>query len=187
MREIEVKAKIKNKDNLIKKLNDLGCVLSEPKHQHDRVYFPNGVTFEGNNLKNHNVLRIRTESSSDNQTHTFTFKKATGDYLNKIEKESKIVGAQEMHEIILALGYYLFIEIKKSRTTSRFNDYEICIDEVDELGTFVEIEKIVDEEVEGDEIIQELNEFLIKLGINPSDNVTKGYDILLGSQKYLNQ
>ncbi|MEY2672092.1 MAG: hypothetical protein RL687_509 [Candidatus Parcubacteria bacterium] len=183
MREIEVKAKIKDKGKLLKKLAELGFVFDSEKHQHDRVYFPNGVEFTGGNIIGQNVLRIRTEEKNGNKKSMFALKYSASEALDKIEKEFEITDTDQMHEVILMLGHYLFIEIKKHRMTGKYKDYEICIDEVEDLGSFIEVEKIVEEDVAGDQILIELDEFLNNLNIDQSDKTIHGYDILMGNLK----
>lgn len=183
MREIEVKARIKDKEKLLKKLFDMGCVLGNHKTQHDKVYFPNGVEFDGKNIVGHNVLRIRTEEKEGNKKSMFALKYSASTALDKIEKEFEIGDSEQMHESIQMLGYYLFTEIKKHRMTGKYADYEICIDEVEELGSFIEVEKMAEEDTDGTPILAELNAFLATLDIEPSDNVIHGYDILMGNLK----
>lgn len=186
MREIEVKAKIKNKEKLLKKLADLGFVFDSEKYQHDRVYFPNGVEFTGSNIIGQNILRIRTEEKNGNRKSMFALKYSASAALDKIEKEFEIGDTDQMHEVIKMLGHYLFIEIKKHRRTGKYGDYEICIDEVEDLGSFIEVEKIVEEDVAGDQILIELDEFLNTLDIDQSDKTIHGYDILMGNLKNKN-
>ncbi|MEK7095558.1 MAG: hypothetical protein AAB917_02765, partial [Patescibacteria group bacterium] len=61
MKEIEVKAHLKNEDQVIKKLLELGCVLSEPVRQVDTVYTKVLGTIE-EYLTNDHFLRIREKS-----------------------------------------------------------------------------------------------------------------------------
>jgi adenylate cyclase class 2 len=82
-----------------------------------------------------------------------------------------------MAEIVLLMGYYEFNTVSKVRRKCRYKNYEICLDEVEELGNFIEVEKMSDEP---SEVVQEeLFTFLESLGISREDRATKGYDILL--------
>jgi adenylate cyclase class IV len=45
MYEVEVKARLKDRDAVIKKLQDLGCKFGEELHQVDHVFIPEGVVF----------------------------------------------------------------------------------------------------------------------------------------------
>ena len=68
-------------------------------------------------------------------------------------------------------------KVTKVRQTTNVGEFEICIDEVEDLGSFIEIEKISDED--SDAVRSELNDFLEILGVSASDEVHKGYDILI--------
>ena len=46
MKEIEVKAKVRNLEEVKQKLSALGCVFSEPVLQDDRIYLHNSIEFE---------------------------------------------------------------------------------------------------------------------------------------------
>jgi len=54
---------------------------------------------------------------------------------------------------------------------------EICLDEVENLGSFIEVEKMSDGDSK--QIQEELAEFLGLLGVSPKDRVTKGYNTLM--------
>ncbi len=186
MREIEVKAKITDKEILLKKLESLGCTFGENKYQIDKVYFPNNIKFTGGNIVGQNILRIRTETKGSETKSLFALKYSPTQALDKIEKEFEISDPIQMHESIIMLGYYLFVEVKKNRMIGKYKDYEICIDEVENLGSFIEVEKLVEENVESEAIFKELYEFLISLNVDPKQNVSQGYDIQLGNLKNKN-
>ena len=65
----------------------------------------------------------------------------------------------------------------KKRRKCRYNEYEVCLDEVEGLGNFIEVEKIT--EGEGEVIQRELFNFLMKLGVNKEDKIEQGYDTLM--------
>ena len=71
MKEIEVKAYLKDTHTLFKKLQSIGCVLSEPIHQIDTVYTKT-IGSVSDYLKNDHFVRIREESDG---TFLFTVKK----------------------------------------------------------------------------------------------------------------
>ena len=63
------------------------------------------------------------------------------------------------------------------RKKAKYNDMEICIDAVEQLGSFIEVEKLS----EGDslQIQEQLFTFLESLGVTKEDQVIKGYDTLM--------
>ena len=133
--EIEVKVRVADLVTIASKLEASGCVLSDRVLQEDEIFanftpfdvFKTGIT----------ILRIRKSSNKI----LFTVKKSQTSDLDCLEREVEIDNAEEMKEAILLMGYYQAVQVKKYRQKTRYMDYEICLDEVDELGLFVEIEK----------------------------------------------
>lgn len=174
MKEIEVKAHLKNASLVIEKLKGLECVLSEPVRQIDTVYTKITGTVE-EYIKNDHFLRIREKSDG---RFIFTVKKpVTWEVLTKIEHETEIKNAKELEQALFLMGYKVANKVIKSRRTAHCGEFEICIDEVEELGLFIEVEKMSDRDV--GLVRKELNEFLSSLGVFPEDEVNKGYDIMV--------
>lgn len=170
--EIEVKAKVRNPDALASKLREIGCVLNEPVVQDDCIYNKKGI-----DLKDHShgtsVLRIREQKGRI----VFTLKKNRSNDLDCIEKEIEITDKNTLEEIIELLDYEKTVEVHKKRQRGKYGDYEICLDEVEGLGFFIEVEKMSDED--GEKVQDELFNFLKKLGIGDEDRVFIGYDSLM--------
>ncbi len=83
-----------------------------------------------------------------------------------------------MAHICEAVGFELIIHLNKIRRKAKYQDYEICLDEVEGLGAYIEVERMV-EEGDSEHIQKELFDFLQSLGIAAEDQVDEGYDILL--------
>jgi predicted adenylyl cyclase CyaB len=82
-----------------------------------------------------------------------------------------------MEKALILMGYKEAVRINKTRIVTHYNGCEICVDEVDDLGTFIEMEKLT-EDGDVDLIQEDLFRFFESIGINRSDRVTSGYDIL---------
>lgn len=173
MREIEVKAKVKNIEQLITTLEAAGVKLSAPLKQHDVVWFEAGASL--GDMAGKNVVRIRTE----NDTKSIFTLKQTIAHLDKLEHETIIENPVEMRTAIELMHYKLFTEITKTRRKTQIGDIEICIDDVNNLGTFIEAEKLCADDVDGDAVRNELWRLLEQFAISKKDEVTKGYDILM--------
>ncbi|MFA5777993.1 MAG: class IV adenylate cyclase [Candidatus Paceibacterota bacterium] len=170
--EVEVKARVKNFDEIIPKLKELGCVLSEPIMQDDYIFNQKGIDL----YKGHgdlSVLRIREQDKKI----IFTLKKNRSNELDCIEKEIEVNDKNTLKEIIELLGFESNVEVHKKRIKTNYKDYEICLDEVDGLGTYIEVEKMSDED--GEKVQEELFGFLQTLGILKEDKVFNGYDTLI--------
>lgn len=173
MKEIEVKAHLKNKESVFEKLIELNCVLSEPVRQVDTVYAKiiGGVE---EYLKNDHFLRIREKSDG---RFIFTVKKPLSHaVLTKAEHETEVKNAVELEQALFLMGYKVANKVIKVRQTANYKEFEICIDEVENFGSFIEIEKMSDGDI--NLVRKELNEFLTLLGVSPEDEVHKGYDIM---------
>jgi predicted adenylyl cyclase CyaB len=75
------------------------------------------------------------------------------------------------------------VRVVKKRKKTHYKDYEICLDEIENLGTFIEIEKIGNEK-DADKIQKDMLDFLDKLRVSKNDIVKKGYDILMLEKQY---
>ena len=172
MREIEIKARVRNKDHLLQLISQENIKLSPPIRQHDVVYAVPGVK---DNAPGSVWLRLRTEND---QKTIFTLKKQHRGSLDSIEHETEITNRDEMEKIISTLGFTLYSNLTKTRQKAKLNDVEICIDEVQDLGTFIEVEKLTDENADGRVIEVELWKVLESFGIGRSDQVHEGYDVM---------
>jgi adenylate cyclase, class 2 len=172
MKEIEVKARIKNLDQLIKNLEGLGCKLSDYAIQEDKIFLDEDTPFE-KIRRGTNVLRVRKQDNKN----VFTLKKRLENELTCIEHETIIENIEELEKILGHLGYLKAVKVNKKRRKCSYNDYEICLDEVEELGNFIEVEKFSDED--SLKVQRELKDFLISLGIEEKDFVKQGYDTLI--------
>lgn len=55
----------------------------------------------------------------------------------------------------------------------------ICLDEVEELGSFVELERLTNEDVDPVKVSEELYQKLESLGLSRDDEEKRGYDTQL--------
>lgn len=176
MYEVEVKAKLQNRQAVMKKLEDFGCKFSEELHQVDYVYFPKGLVFPP--PIGTGILRVRKQ----NDKYFFTLKISQSGRQDSIEREMEIKDGGMMIEIIRLLNYQEAPTVDKKRTKTKYKDMVIELDEVKELGEFIEVEKIVTHPDPEDrkKIQRELCEFLETLGVAKEDLLVNAkYDIML--------
>ena len=177
MREIEIKVRVRNAEQTLATLEKQGIRLSEPKKQHDVVYgWPDA-------LENNPAfcwLRIRTENDT---RHILTLKRNVTTALDSIEHETIVEDAKETAAIITQLGYVEYSDITKIRRKGHYGDIEICYDELPELGTYLEAEKLCAEDVDYATVEAELWAFLSTLGVSKNDEETNAYDVLIVQQR----
>jgi len=133
--EIEIKYRVLDREALTRALARIGVKLTPPVRQEDQAYAPAswragdsriGVTF----------ARLRTQGDGC----TFTTKTPVDNVLACREHETSVGDRDQMHEAIQAMGYRPTVRIIKDRRTGVLSDFSICLDEVEGLGTFLEIE-----------------------------------------------
>jgi adenylate cyclase, class 2 len=177
MLEVEVKAILKSKEVTLTALEKLGISFEEPSVQIDHVFVQNAESIAAF-YQNTIFIRIREQK---NKKPILTLKKKQAN-LASLEYETEIESVRELAQILTTLGYPEALIIKKTRAKQKYNEYTICIDEVEGLGTFIEVEKLVRD---GDitTIQDELFAFVLTLGIQPEDRILDAYDTLLLKNK----
>lgn len=171
--EIEIKVKIDSFDSVKNKFIEMGCVWTEPATQDDTTF----VNYEGDYMKwssDANFLRIRKTKNKI----IFTLKRSTHENeMASIEKEVEISDAEEMQELLELMGYHAAVHVVKTRMKTKYKDYEICLDNVEKLGAFIEVEHITDGDPEKSQAA--MVEFLKNIGVDVSKRVMNGYDTLM--------
>jgi adenylate cyclase class 2 len=174
MREIELKARVRDKPSLLQKLKEQGIMLGAPKTHHDVVFCePGQQDYEEGSIWH----RIRTE---DGKTVIWTMKVDTGRKLDSIEHEVQVSDARELEQMLKTMGLELYSDLTKIRQKARHGGIEICLDDVEGLGTYIEAEKLFDDHgTDYQKAADELWRLLESLGITRADQETLGYDVLL--------
>lgn len=120
-------------------------------------------------------LRIRRQQTDDAQTALVTFKgaKVKSRYKSRPEYEMEI-GSPETAELIFAgLGYVPRIVVQKTRRMWAIEGCTVCLDDVEGLGRFVEVEGCDEKCIET---------ILHKLQLAEEPHVRKGYAEMLSKQ-----
>ena len=176
--EIEIKATFEDKEKLVKSLKSIGAEQEKTKHQIDEYYnHPSRDTRETNEY-----IRLRYKFGDDKGV--FAYHLNISDGVNK-EFEVPVENIKTFKKILEGLNFPLLGVIDKKRETFKFKDFIITIDEVKDIGNFIEIE-MDGEESEIDSKKAQCIGLLEKLGI-PKKNVCKGIwlcDIATGKIKY---
>ncbi len=176
MREIELKFKIDNLEELINKLKEEQCEISPIKIQNDTIYVQN---LDDTESKEGSVwLRVRKE----NDKIELNYKKQSKKKMESEEIEFEVSSYELANQFLKALGYSPWVEVNKKRRYSKFKEYNICIDEVERLGSFIELEILVDNDNKDDYELA-LLEVAKKLGINPDNRINSHYDTMISELK----
>lgn len=176
MYEVEVKARLRDRKAVIKKLESLGCRFGKELHQIDHIFIPEGIVFPP--PMGTPVLRVRKQGDN----YFFTLKISQGNRTDSIEREIEINDGDKMIDILKLLKWQETILVDKKRIKTNVKGVEIVLDTVKDLGEFVEAEKIVtnDDGEHRKNIQKDLFAFLETIGIPKEDHVVGGkYDIML--------
>ena len=177
MYEVEVKAHLRDKEAVVKKLTVLGCIFSSELHQVDYVFAPQGTTYPRVAMGT-TVLRVRKQ----NDKYFFTLKIPQKSLQDCLEREMEIQDGEKMIEILTLMKWDVLPTVDKKRIKTNFKDMEIVLDKVEILGEFIEVEKIVTHEDYEDrkKVKAELFTFLYTLGVSKEDVIIDGkYDVML--------
>lgn len=175
MREIEVKARVQDMGSLRAVLLQKGMTLSDPVRQHDIVWGRPGIT--GDNTEP--WLRLRSETKGGETRHIFTLKRSVTSQLDNIEHETEVKDPNELAQIVEQLDFVRYTDITKTRQKVVVGDVELCLDSVDDLGDFIEAEKLTDDDADQQGVMQSLWELLESFGVHRADEVLDGYDTLM--------
>ncbi|QEG24063.1 class IV adenylate cyclase [Mariniblastus fucicola] len=184
MIEIEKKFQVVSFDAIRKQLADESFDVMEefpPRVQSDEYFNHRQLRFELQDI----ALRIR---EVDNK-HILTFKGPNRDATTKIRTEVEVElsaeDAEKMTQMFLGMGMHSVAKVVKNRATTLIRwqgaNVEVCLDGVDEVGYFVELEIVADGESEIPAAKEKLESLAEKFGL--SDSITTSYlEMLLQSR-----
>ena len=173
MREIEVKYRIRDAEALFAALKRWGIELGAPVRQDDQAYAPEGWAY-GDTGCGVPFARLRTVGGR----HVFTVKRPAENVLSCEEHETVVADRDQMHQAILTMGLWPTVRIVKTRRTATFGDLVVCVDELDGLGVFLEVERMVPGGMAGEAVQEELSRFVASLGIE-AEQTDQTYDSMV--------
>lgn len=162
--EIEAKIKMPTLDGLDKKLKELGADFIHTAHQIDTYFMDSHKLLN----KKDCGLRIRQQVVSGIHSALITYKGARteGKYKTRPEFETGIDNVEMMENIFDALGYHNRLVVEKYRAMWWLDGCEVCLDNLPQLGCFVEVEGSDENIIEG---------VLKKLGLNDQPHIAESY------------
>ena len=175
--EIEIKARLRDREETIRQLEARGCVFDAISIQDDTVFVQKTGSL-AEYLSNDVFMRIRIQNGDRTILTAKKPVRKSAEVLVKHEHETVVESAEQTKAILELLGYTAAVHTVKSRQAGHVGEYEVCLDEIEGLGSFIELEKMGDA-ADAEHIQAHMGEFLVSLGVAPEDRVTKGYDILM--------
>ncbi|MCP2343555.1 adenylate cyclase class 2 [Actinomadura rupiterrae] len=147
--------------------------LSTPVRQDDQAYAPSWWDY-GQSKVGVPFARLRTVAD----VHLFTVKTPRDNEMDCAEAESLVDDRDQMHQALLQMGFRPTVRIVKQRRSGTVGELSLCLDEVQDLGPFLEIEAVVPDGEPGVDTQTELDAWARGLGVK-LDRVTETYDSLV--------
>lgn len=177
MYEVELKLRVDH-DAVRARLSELGATHTTTVRQRDTYYnAPHrefGETDEAIRIRNVEIIDadFPTESETD---AVLTYKGPLIDAGSKTREEYESpVEAEAMADILAALGFSPLPTIEKEREQYQFEGYTITLDSVGDLGEFIEIERMADED-RIESVRDGAHEILQQLSLDPNEQITTSY------------
>jgi adenylate cyclase class 2 len=173
MQEIEIKFKVDDIEKFKKDIINKGCTLSEVLNQSDTIYLfdlndtlkgPDKVVVRIRNVNGKSELNLKRKSKIDFQAE---------------EIEFGVEDPDKANSFLLNLGLKEWVKIEKKRVYTKYKDFNICIDDVKRLGTFVEIEIVTEESDKPEYFEKEILKAANELGIDTSNRINNFYDNMI--------
>lgn len=181
MIEVEYKYAVNSLETLQSDLDRLNAEFIETVHQED-LYFDH---FLDDFRKKDIAFRIRKSGS----VSWLTYKGPNQDAVGKIREEHEVKlenaeAADVMQKILIGSGFRPLAPVRKSRGRYRLmvdsSPVELCLDQVEGLGAFVEIELVVKDQAAVETAKEQIQTIAEQFGL--SDPIRTSYLDLLQQQ-----
>lgn len=177
MREIEIKLPAPDLSKVETTLQSLGATIGTAITQEDFNFVHcDDTKWFGGEIKGFSYPRIRKQG--DNSLK-LTVKRPLLNQMDCLEYETTIGSREEVEGMLKLFGYVSGTIVKKTRKVVEYNGYTITLDDVEGLGSFVEIERVVDDG-DAEQIQKEMITFATDiLGLTYNVETMKGYDVMM--------
>lgn len=163
---MEIEVKIDDLPKLKKDIEKLGASWSEPQTQVDAYYKyrddVNAVQKPGSF-----ILRVRRDQKAKLTFKAFTDRRGVWE-----EYETAVSDPDQLEEMLEKSGFVNVLTLHKKRTSTKYQQFSLEIDEIEELGNFLEAEIIGDD---GEKLQERIKEFFLSLGLSSEKIDRRGY------------
>ena len=169
--EIEAKIKVESLEPFSGKLKGLGAEFRADITQRD-TYFDAADAL----VKSDRGLRLRCQRADGAEKIILTYKgpKQAGKFKSRREIEVNVSDFDATAQLLAELGYKKTVEFEKKRMLWAFGGCDVCLDELELLGCFIEVEGASESAI---------NEVLEGLGLAESDHISKTYSKMIADLK----
>lgn len=175
MIEVEIKLPIADKTQLEQDLQALGFAKGKLVKESD-TYFNSDVY---DLRERDSALRIRSCENmiTGDVVTTVTYKGPKLDQVSMTRKEieKEVSDANAFMDIFRGMGFYPLSPVCKVRQYYHLDVMTACVDKVEDLGNFLELEIIVSREEERAFALQQMEQILKALGHNRTETTRTSY------------
>jgi adenylate cyclase, class 2 len=177
MIEVEIKIGLTDKEfsEIPLKFNTKGFSFEQKMRETD--YYYDGI--DRSFADTDEALRVRfSENLNTDEIQSFlTYKGKKLDAISKTRSEHEVAidNPETMRNVLKCLGFHSSYIIEKIRSYYSYKNINICIDKVDKVGVFMELENVIANEAQKDIALKELILLLEDLGIDKSRIERKSY------------
>ncbi len=135
------------------------------------------------NLRINEIFRLRKKGNQN----LLTYKKnhfEKNRWIYSDEYETTVADYEKIKKIIENLGFEIQIVVKNKRKIYRYKDYEITLEEVEKLGLFIEVERMLDMNSQNEKVTKnEIREFIKSLNLKNVKELDLGKNQLMLRKK----
>lgn len=179
MIEVEIKLPVYRQSTTQRALLEAGFQPGDLVRESD-IYFTSDFH---DFMEKDEALRIRSsENLTTGAASSFlTFKGPKLDQVSMTRKEleTEVEDADVCRQILLSLGYREITPVRKLRQYYFREDVHACLDTVEGLGVFLELEILVEEEGQRDEALKKTEAILRDLGHDMNETTRYSYLYML--------
>lgn len=181
--EIEIKLPVNNPDDVKEQLRSNGFQEEAVIRECDMYY--NSLYHDVKKLGE--ALRIRKSTNLSTGKFqaqiNFKGKKIDDVSMSRQEYETLVENPESMEKILIALGFEPAGGVQKTRCYMKRDNMTACLDQVDNLGYFLELEMIASEESMREQYLHIIEKFLTELGLAMKDTVRTSYLSMLTGER----
>ena len=104
-------------------------------------------------------------------------------WLYSNEYETEVSSIETIKEILNRLGLKKLLTIKNTKKIYKHNNYEIVLEDVEDLGYFMEVEYCTNEDIDVKEIKKQIQEFINSLNLKTSKELNIGKPEMMLNKK----
>ncbi len=179
MIEVEIKLPILRRSTTERALGTLDFVPGDLVREYDMYFTSDFHDFWAMD----EALRIRRTENLTTRTSScvLTFKGPKIDQISmtRTELETEVGDGAVGTSILEALGYRAAFPVNKLRQYYSRNEMHACVDQVEGLGSFLELEILLESPRQREEALRQMEQVLHDIGYSMEDTTTKSYLCML--------